>query len=148
MPYISRQQLIEGMPNISPETVLMINNFYSTFDNRSAANRQITNVEPLFYQGAVAGSEFLTYAATKLYLCLSITAGSDGITAFEPQLYFYDFANALTSRFRNTSTVFDAVAAINEFQGNVFTLKNIYFSRLTAVSYITFSLIGYRITLT
>jgi len=56
MPRIELAQLLR--PNTTSEQELLLEHFYTQFDNRSAANRQIVNVEPRCYQGAIAGTEF------------------------------------------------------------------------------------------
>lgn len=148
MPYISRQQLIEGLPNISPETVLMINNFYSTFDNRSAANRRITNVEPLFYIGAIAGSEYLTYAVTKLYLCFHINIdSSNAATINHPVITFHSELNVGFQYTSNGYPAWDNTAGNMKYHPADISVTNLYFSRLVTSVYTNIKFIGYRITL-
>ena len=65
MPYLARENLY--MPSTTPEQRNFIENFYNAFDS-GGVHKKIANVEPLYFLGTIAGSEFLTYAATKLYL--------------------------------------------------------------------------------
>lgn len=148
MPYISREDLIQGYPNIMPETVNLIRWFYDNFDNRSAANRNIVNVEPLYFIGASAGSEFLTYAATKLYLCFNLifTGAGSGLAA-AGNYTLYDSANAVTVAINNNYPYWDATAAQVRYNALSKEVNNVYFSRLTLVNYSQLIFNGYRITL-
>lgn len=109
----------------------------------------ITNIVPLYYQGSFAGSEFLTYVNTKIYLCLCINPNSTGTTS--PAAYivtFYDAANAAFDYMSNQSITFDPVAAQNEQTGLSLCRKLLWFSRLTASTYLTMRFLGYRLTIT
>ena len=67
MPRLELRDLLK--PTTTPEQEILLNWFYQTFDYTvTGINRRIANVEPLFFEGAIAGTEFLTYAATKLYI--------------------------------------------------------------------------------
>lgn len=149
MPFISAENLIQGYPIIMPETVNLIRWFYSQFNNRSAANRTIVNVEPLFYQNAYAGSEFLSYAATKLYLCFHFHTNSSGAGAGTTSQYtqLYDEANTARTSLSNSIAFYNtSTPAVNYFNNNV-ELKNFYFSRITSIGVSAIIFNGYRITL-
>jgi hypothetical protein len=145
MPRIELEQLISGFANITTEQLNLFRWFYQTFDNRMAANRTIVNVEPLYFQGASAGTEFLTYAATKLYLCMEIQSTIYTLLASSNIITLYNEANAVFYISTNLMPYWDTTAAIVKMANNDTTLKNKYFSRLTAGTYISFN--GYRITL-
>lgn len=131
----------------TPEQQILINWFWSTF-NSGEAGRRIVAVEPLYYQGVIAGSEFLTYAATKLYLCLnSYFSFSTGVEATNPgSIGFYNELNALSLFGINCSPFLNTVPAIRH-DNNSFYVKNIYFSRFLNVTLTYVMFTGYRITL-
>ena len=148
MPYIGLQDLLRGFGQLTPEQVIFINWFYSQFDNRSAANRQIINVEPIFYMDIIGINEFTIYAATKLYLCLEFEADYRG--AADPGvagIYFYNEANAGICYAENNAVVWDTTAASIKYVPNQLIYKNLYFSRLLSFTYSSMKFIGYRITL-
>ena len=144
MPRLELNNLLR--PTTTPERELLIENFYTRFDNGAAAHQRIINVEPIFYQGIIAGSEFLTYAATKLYLCYDVCF--DGVAApIAGYIYvnIYDEANA-----QNFNSIMQQViwtgAATNQSSNNM-RLQNLYFSRIVISNIIDIKFIGYRITL-
>ena len=147
MPFISREDLIQSYPNIMPETVNLIRWFYDTFNNRSAANRQIVNVEPIFLHGALAGNEILTYAATKLYLCLECYFFRGSGTTSYYSVTLYNQADAVYGTLNNGNSYWDATAASVKYSPLTLNYKNLYFSRVASTNYDQFILNGYRITL-
>lgn len=151
MPFISAENLIQGYPNIQPETVNLIRWFYSQFNSRSAANRNIVNVEPLYYKGAIAGTEFLTYTATKLYLCINSQWSGDFSTRTAGGcIRYYNEANVIFYIGFNYNLLWNAsTPALNVYHSN-FELKNQYFSRIdqsASAFYLYMIFNGYRITL-
>lgn len=121
--------------------------FYSRFDNAQVALQTITNVEPLYYQGAIAGTEFLTYANTKLYLSLNLTGGAVGALAGFPVIQLYNEANAISHQLWKGNIWWDTTAAVAKYSGNDVLLATTYFSRLAVTGYAQISFNGYRITL-
>ena len=102
---------------------------------------------PIYYQGAVAGSEFLTFAGTKLYMALEFSAGgstASSAAAFSTTLY--DSLNAISMYINANSGLFDTVAAANEFAPMYVQAHNFYFSRLTCSVYTHIIFKGYRLT--
>jgi hypothetical protein len=146
MPRIDLQYLIK--PTISPEQEIFLNHFFVQFDNRSAVNRHIANVEPLYFSGVIAGTEFLVYAATKLYICLNMLACYPGVPLVNPAyIITYDAVNATMLYLRENVTYWDTTAANVKYAPNDLVRKNLYFSRITAQSYERIIFNGYRITL-
>jgi hypothetical protein len=147
MPYIELQDLLRGFSQLTPEQAIFINWFYSRFDSRAAANRRIVNVEPLYYIGGIGATEFLVYAATKLYLCLELlTCGITPVQIAIPETYLYDENNVLFIPLQNNSTFWNVTGAAINYSMNDIFVKNVYFSRLlTDTQNLRF--IGYRITL-
>lgn len=122
--------------------------FYSQFDNNAAGsglNRHIANVEPLYYQGTIAATEFLVYAATKLYLCLEAGFGyASNPSIGSMGVNFYNPADIFTFSISNCAMAYNAG---NDFyNANTVIYKNFYFSRfVTLYEFMTFN--GFRITL-
>lgn len=144
MPRIELQQLLR--PTTTPEQEILLTHFYNQFDNRSAANRQIINVESLFYQGAIAGTEFLVYAATKLYICYNMNLNNlVAEYATYPHCLIYDEGNNLINSVSNTVIGWNGIA-FNRAFNNIITY-NFYFSRIGVIDIARFSFNGYRITL-
>lgn len=147
MPRIELQQLLR--PTTTPDQEILLSHFYNQFDNRSAANRQIVNVEPLYYQGAVAGTEFLTYAATKLYICYNIQGCGGGNVPTSSVFVLYNENDAISLNLTNANIFFDAAAAVERYYNNMIIYNNFYFSRFVlggvGISHILFN--GYRVTL-
>ena len=148
MPYLRQEDILR--PTTTPEQANFINWFYSYFNiGGKVAHRTIINVEPLFYQGVIAGTEFLVYSTTKLYLSLN--------TEFAGQLYnvylgsgemqLYNENNVAS--FRSDNYLMQYVNAGLELATyNNSVLLNSYYSRIdpgVLVTYIKFN--GYRITL-
>jgi hypothetical protein len=148
MPRITLQELIAGYPNASPELVNMLNSFYSVFDSRAAANRTITNVVPLYFAGAIAGSEFVTYAATKMYIALKFGAShSSGLAGGSVgYMQFNNEADAAQWYMSNNALLLNGAA--NQYSALTAFQYNFYFSRIGASnSYTNLHFNGYRITL-
>ena len=141
MPRIDLQYLYR--PTTTPEQGLLLEHFYSRFDT-GAVGRTIANVEPLHAELIIAGSEFLTYNAAKLYLCYSVEFGLNVSTANEGHIAIYNEANANNGHYYNLSGI---AAAINIIFCNKFELKNIWFSRIVSFEYAYMIFKGYRITL-
>jgi hypothetical protein len=145
MPRIELQYLIR--PTTTPEQSLLLENFFARFDN-GGYHQRILNVEPLFFQGTIAGTEFLTYGATKLYLCYSVdlqNATAHG--EVEGNVIFYNEANAVSFNAKNQNAYWEVVGAKDEFSLNPIALKNLYFSRIAISIYDSIIFNGYRITL-
>lgn len=104
----------------------------------------ITGIAKLFYQGAIAGSEFETYAATKLYLCLEFDPGNTGLYGM---IQFNNEADAAFHYYYNVVVYWNGTAS-NFIGTNPVTQTNFYFSRLIRTGYSTMKFIGYRITKT
>jgi len=144
MPNIKEEYLLR--PTSTPEQINFISQFFAKFNTSNGANKKIINVEPLYYVGAYAGTEFLTYAANKLYLVLNMEYAylfSSGVVG-----EFINFLDETNANFY-VKTNFSGVdsAGANRFNNDVIT--NFYFSRTTAaanaMTWIKFN--GYRITL-
>ena len=82
-------------PNATMDEVLFYSKFYSNFNPGGVAHNTILNMEPLIYIGAVAGTELLTYAATKLYLAFELCVNGSILQAAGvlPEFTLYNEAN-------------------------------------------------------
>ena len=88
-----------------------------------------STITPLYFQGLIAGSEFLTYNAGKLYIALQLNVGFGGIpnaTIF----YFrrYNMADVSMSDITNSCTYWDTTAAAPKHVGNLIQLTNTWFN--------------------
>jgi hypothetical protein len=147
MPRIELDQLINSK-GIDAPLVILLNWFYSQFDNRNGANHRIANMEFLHYTGIIAGSEFLTYAATKLYICYNCQIfNSTPHGEVEGLVTFYNQANAVFLNTKNQQGYWEVVGAKDEFMINPLQINHFYFSRLAATIYDSFIFNGYRVTL-
>lgn len=152
MPRIEKQDLIQGFGQATPEQITLINWFYSQFDYSvagSGLNRHIANVEPLFFTGAIAGAEFATYAATKLYICFNLVVAATGGTAQAAVAIgtFYDAANTAMMYLHKNYPMYEPVAAVPWYTRPTAFLTNFYCSRFTLTGYANLIFNGYRITL-
>lgn len=145
-----RQELQDMLCNRAEtlEQWILYNWIFQQFDNGSAVNRRITQVIPMYSQRTVVGSEFLTYAATKLYICLSLSAYYyfDATTTTHMQYYNENnvqmgILSKYTGYWRNL-----AVTAHRYIENN-YTWKNFYFSRLLPNNATFIRFIGYKINL-
>jgi len=106
-------------------------------------------IEPLVYSGVILGSEFLTYNADKLYICLEgvFSYTLNGPIGGTPGIVFMDEANAAINATYEFSAYWDATAANYRMQLNPARVKNTYFSRITNATYSQIKFIGYRLTI-
>lgn len=147
MPRQTLQNLLR--PTTTPDQLLLLDWFYSQFDFRTAgANRRVANVEPIFFQGAIAGTEFLTYVNTKLYLCYKFKVGMIISSALaSPVITFYDAGDTANFVAANDAIVWNATGAAERYIGNLMSIENFYFSRFATAGYTYIIFNGYRVTL-
>jgi len=105
-------------------------------------------ITPLYYQGAIAGSEFLIYAATKLYIALDVKfgGGTYGIGVI-PSITTSDEADGVNGYFTNVSAFYDSVLPDYIFAGKTLVVNNIFFSRFAAFDYTHMVFNGYRLSI-
>jgi hypothetical protein len=148
MGYIATENLVQ---NMTPEQRILVSQFYSKFDiDSNVAHKKILNVEPFFYLGIIATSEFATYAATKMYLCLEsyFSSDNDGVSVPSGSVIINDSGNSPVQRFISAGIVWDVTLIAESYLLNSIKVNNYYFSCLAGVNYISMKFIGYRITLT
>lgn len=141
---------LRNFSGITPEQDILLQWFYSQFDRLpvGGGNRHIANVEPLHFIGASAGSEFLTYAATKLYIAYKLGFSySTTIGAAACIATLYNEANAAMYYCQNNDVLYDTGAAAARYSGNTYYEYNLYFSRVVLAVYANLTFTGYRITL-
>jgi hypothetical protein len=105
----------------------------------------VQTITPLFFIGAVAASEFLTYDVKKLYIALELSSGQYTLAAAVNIIALFNEANVQSYTTCNLVPAWDTTAALMKYANNEILLKNVYFSRLTCGQYIRFN--GYRITI-
>jgi hypothetical protein len=103
----------------------------------------VQTITPIYYQGVVAGSEFLTYAATKLYIALEMEFGYFAQAASQGIVNFYNEVDAIDFIASNSAGFWDGAAVA--YAGNLLVLKNHYFSRIVTVRYLNMKFSGYRL---
>lgn len=116
--------------------------------NHAKTKIAYTTITPIFYQGGVAGSEFVNFFASKLYIALEVVLSNDtAVGAGVPcGVYLYNELDALASYNFNLSTYWDpTVTAVQKNVSNQLEIKNTYFSRLFVNNYAYIKFIGYRL---
>ena len=105
-------------------------------------------ITPLVYMGAIAASEFETYAANKLYFALEMKydIGSAG-SATVCTMNFYDAGNNLVFTGSNGAAYWNSTAAAERIKPNLVQLQTIYFSRIVTAVYNVMFFNGYRLTI-
>lgn len=146
MPRIELEDLLRNQVS-TQETSIFLNWIYLAFDNNQAIHRRIINVEPLYYQGAIAGTEFLTYAITKIYACLNLSLLSYGNGGGNWQYEIYDTNNAAFGVLTNVTYYWHIGDGTAHPVGINASFNNFYFARIVPTNYLYFSFTGYRITL-
>lgn len=108
----------------------------------------IVLIEPLIFIGSPTGSEFETYAATKVYLCLSFTQGGSAIQTARSFTSFYDRANNVHYSLFNDDyqPYWNGTTEVVKAIANHAELKNFWFSRTTKTGITLMKFIGYRLT--
>ena len=141
------RQYLNKLRTLNIEQEILVDEFLARFDLGEGDAFNITAFEPLLYEGAIAGSEFLTYDANKMYLCFDFVAGfSAGANNANCRIVFYDEGNAIILQSQNASIAYEAVAAAIFYGKNDTEMKNLYFSRINPITYNYMKFIGYRIT--
>lgn len=142
MPNIFHQSVEDILKAATPEQRLMWNYIFLRWGERIP-------ISQLFYVGSSAGTEFLTYSASKLYVCYSLRfAGSNVAQSSVQNIGFYNELNALHFVNANNYAFWDATAANFVMGKNESESTNLYFSRIvinSVASQIRF--IGYRISI-
>ena len=148
MPFLKLEDILR--PTTTPEQANFLNWFYSYFNiGGKVAHRTILNVEPLFYEGLIAGTEFLVYAATKLYSCFDLEFTGQFSVAYlgSGEISLFDESNTEFFRAINFQFVY-SMTNVEVVSLNNVNVHNHYFSRIDpgiVATYIKFN--GYRITL-
>jgi len=125
--------------NATPEQL----NFWNCVKGKIAWN----TITPLYYQDAIAGSEFLTYNADKLYVALEVEFSAPHLAPS---------SNVPLVAFRNEADValFSVTSADWEFKPSddtatyylkLISFHNIYFSRIEVAQFSSMRFNGYRL---
>ncbi len=103
-------------------------------------------IVPLQYIGVYAGSEFLTYAATKLYIATTFNWDKCAPVSAVPTMTFYNNLNASSAVLTGAKPYWNSTAAAAYYLSCLSEIKNIWFSRVVGVQvdYLIFK--GFRIT--
>jgi hypothetical protein len=126
----------------TPAQRILWNHLFLKFGERIALSQ-------LYYQGPVAGSEFLTYNARKMYFALQYEhGGACGSGANAGYTNFYSETNVINFIISNDKMIWDATAAAPRYLVNTAIAENVIFSKILVsgtLTYIRFH--GYRITI-
>jgi hypothetical protein len=100
-------------------------------------------ITPLHFQGAIAGSEFLTYDANKVYLAFDLgfvdISGDDTTIS---TITVHGLADAIVYYFYNTQLVYNG-ATIRYIANNIF-VSDVYFYRIETSRFSRMMFNGYR----
>jgi len=133
--------ITEYCRNFTPEQM----NFWRQCNGVIAWN----TIVPLYYQGAIAGSEFLVYNAAKIYMALEVDflqVGGATINIYE--VVIYNEANAVKGEYLNLYPVWDTTAALLKYISLNFYCKNIWFSRIVnSANYVHMKFNGFRLNI-
>lgn len=123
----------------TPEQKILWNFMFLQFGERLAASQ-------LYYCGAIAGSEFVTFVARKLYLYYQIEVNGLAGSA-TPGISLFNEINVQVHAIAAFSSYWDVAAAAPRASGMSLPSYNGYFSRIAILGGSTqFKIIGYRIT--
>lgn len=108
----------------------------------------ISRIQPVYFQGLIAGSEFLTYNANKIYICLdeaylsnqSVLSGNYTVT-------HYDQLNNSLGAESFQIPIWNTTLADYRYVYVTLKNKNIYFSRISATNYTYMKFNGFRLTI-
>lgn len=108
--------------------------------------RENASIRQFHYQGACAGSEYLTNVTGRLYLIINASFGHPSYgNPINPLITVYNESDAISFYIYNCAPVWDTTgAAIKNFD-NYVTLRNFYFGRLSVVNYSHMILTGFKI---
>lgn len=110
------------------------------------ANFPPASITPLYYIGAIAGSEFVTYNINKLYVATDLSF--DGLTTVAfggAYATLFDKTNNISFVCCNSAIVWNVTGAAINYLPNVIILRNVYFSRVTNSVALDIAFNGYRL---
>jgi hypothetical protein len=108
----------------------------------------VQTITPLYYEGATAGSEFLTYDAKKIYICLEATFGFLGsASATAGQVITYNVANAGMNTMQNDIAFYNPTTLSYNYYPQDIINYNFWFSRVAVTLYSSLKFNGYKITI-
>lgn len=111
-------------------------------------NYLIDEIEPVVYQGGSAGLPLGAYNLKIMYFAIELIWGGQGLSGVIPGVVeFRDQANNVWMIDANNSTIYESVAAQEQYSPNYLFYKNVFFWRLTDNVYSNVQFIGYKINL-
>jgi hypothetical protein len=146
MPFIPLQYLLR--PTTAPDQEILLNDFFRRFNNNTGVHKNIRNIEPIYFSGLIAGTEFLTYVNTKLYIAFELSVISNvNITIDRWYIRLHDELDNVLFSAGNQAIFWNVTGTAPNYFGNPILLKNQWFSRLFVQNYDSIIFNGYRITL-
>lgn len=106
------------------------------------------SISQIYFHGPVAGTEFLTYAAGKLYFIFDMTYASSlgAVSVSVPVVTVYNEANVIVNYLVSGNAVWDATAAAMRFHAQTGRENNFYFSRIAVTIYTHIRIVGFKIS--
>lgn len=141
MPNIFHQSVEDILKAATSEQRLLWNYVFLRWGER-------VPIAQLFFQGALAGSEFSVYSANKIYVAYQL--GIRGGTAGGVQSAIALLYNELNVQFyvlADNTVYWDATAAAVRYMSNNTQNNNLWFSRIVLQNVSDISFIGYRLTI-
>jgi len=143
---------IRSLPGLNIEQKVFAQTFYNQFNwDSPGSNHHIFNVEPIIYQGVIAGSDFHAgfYAADKLFFCWSLVVSYDAnaLIAASPRVRFYDELGVINFYGQNINMTYDSALVSFFKQINTVYFDNLWFSCYDTLQYNYMKFVGYKITL-
>ena len=132
-----------------------------TFDWKNASPQQLAawnyfktlwgatpTILPIWYQGAIAASEYLTYSAKKIYFALELAiSSSDGSLAIDyGSLAIGGIGGATKNCFFNNIPLYDPNTTTIKYLNNPVLIHNIFFTKITTSAYTYMIFNGYKVT--
>lgn len=105
-----------------------------------------TTITPVYYQGPAAGSEFVTYNAGKVYICLAFNYQWQGpASPLCEAINFHNMADVSTMQHLCAVPFWDVTAAVVKYTATMFLMNNFWFSRISYTYGGTLIFNGYRL---
>lgn len=127
-----------------PAQRILWNYIFLTFGERASLSQ-------LFYQGVIAGSDFLTFRDRRIYVAYELSFNNGTVSTAAGVCTLFNEANAVSFSVCNTArgVYWDVTAAavVNSNLSNNLTMRNVYFSRFVShvtITYMVFN--GFRVT--
>lgn len=109
----------------------------------------ITAIVPLYYQGTIAGSEFLIYDPAKIYLALelNVNGAHAAVNDILANIQITGVDDLDIGIHYENNPYWDTTAASIKLTSRTIFLKNFYFHRFIVAQFLYMKFNGYRLTI-